>query len=160
MGLDSPTITQVPGDATNAGSPRHITVTADFTSGTWNTAAAHEILTVTGLNRVKIIARVEGTVTDTTDTGTLVLGTETTSNAYISSTDTDDLADGELWYDATPTTKTDTTATAMLDVVVNDDDIGYTIGGEALTGGSIVFECYWYPLEVGASVLAGAGGAL
>jgi hypothetical protein len=39
-------------------------------------------------------------------------------------------------------------------------DIGYEITGEALTSGNIVFHCVWDPLSAGASVVAGAGGAL
>lgn len=39
-------------------------------------------------------------------------------------------------------------------------DIGYEIGVEALTAGSLVFHCVWVPLSDGASVTAGAGGTL
>jgi hypothetical protein len=49
---------------------------------------------------------------------------------------------------------------AVFDWVLNGLDIGYEIGVEALTAGSIVFHCVWVPLSDGANVVAGAGGTL
>lgn len=137
-----------------------ITVDADLSSATWNTAAAHEIAVVTGIVRVMIIAEVITTGDDTSgNTATISLGWASDADGMIAATEVDDLADGELWYDATPTTTGDTFANVVLDFVVYDDDIGYTIGSEAATAGAIRFHIWWLPLSSGATVTAGEGGA-
>src|SRR5690606_22675545 len=64
----------------------YLAVTADLTSATWNTAATHEILTVTGAVRVRILPICTGSVTSS-GAITLTLGTETTPDAMIASTD-------------------------------------------------------------------------
>lgn len=135
-------------------------VTANLASATWNTVAAHEIATVTGLVRVAIIARVATTGDDTSgDTATIALGVAGATTSIIAATKVDALAAGELWYDATPTTVVDTYANAVLDFVVNNVDIGFTIGGEAATAGVIVFHIFWEAISSGAAVSAGVGGA-
>lgn len=146
----------------NFNATNYFTVTADFTSATWNTVAAHEVVTVTGACRVIILPRVTGTITSGGGTATLILGDETTTNSIIASTDAEQLADGEWWADTT-TTRTVLTRTLIngLDIVIQGGkDIGYTIGTEALTGGSIEFLVWWQPLVTGSSCAAGAGGAL
>ncbi|HYE76650.1 MAG TPA: hypothetical protein VEI97_01560, partial [bacterium] len=145
------------------GLPRnYFSVTADFTSATWNTAASHEIATVTGAARLVILPQVTGAPTSAGSAATLVLGDETTSNSLIASTDAENLAVGEWWFDATDTrTVASRTIYEKLDFLVhNGKDIGYTIGTEALTGGSIKFNVFWEPLDATGHVAAGAGGAL
>lgn len=133
-------------------------VTADMTSATWNTVAAHEIAVVTGLVRVQIVARVTDTVITTGTNGTIVLGWEGATTSMIGSTLADALVTNELWYDTSPTTVGDTFNNAVLDFVVNGADIGYTIGTNAATAGEIEFLVFWVPLSSGATVTAGAGG--
>jgi hypothetical protein len=78
----------------------------------------------------------------------------------IASTDSDDLIATEFWNDASPTgLQTEGASTATLDFVVGGGfDVGYTIGGEALTDGSILFHVWWTPLDSTGAVTAGAGG--
>jgi len=146
----------------NRNSTNYLAVTADFTSATWNTAASHEILTVTGACHIIILPQVTGTPTSAGSGATLVLGDETTSNSIIASTDAENLATGEWWFDATDTrTLAARSIFEKTDIVVgNGKDIGYTIGTEALTGGSIVFHVWWEPIDATGAVVAGAGGAL
>jgi hypothetical protein len=142
-------------------SGNYFTVTADLTSATWNTAAAHEIAVVTGLVMVSILAQVTDTGDDTSgDTATIALGVEDATAAMIAATEVDDLLAGELWYDTTPTTTAEAVATALLRWIVNGSDIGYTIAAEAAIAGTIVFHIWWVPLSSDATVAAGAGGAL
>ncbi len=140
----------------------YLSVTADLTSVTWNTVAAHEIATVTGMVHLLIIPEVTGTVTSGGGAATLVLGDETTADSIIASTDSEALATGEVWFDTT-TTRT-LAATSIYEktniVVGGGKDIGYTIGTEALTGGSIVFHMWWRPISATGAVVAGAGGPL
>lgn len=152
----------VAGVALNRNSTNYLGVTADFTSATWNTVAAHEILTVTGAAHIIILPEVKGTITSAGGTATLILGDETTTNSLITSSDAEGLAVGEWWFDATVTrTLAASSIFRALDfVVANGKDIGYTIGTEALTGGSILFHVWWEPIDATGAVAAGAGGAL
>jgi hypothetical protein len=141
--------------------PNYLAVTADLTSATWNTVATHELFTVTGLVRMRIYAEVTTTGDDTSgDTANIQLGVENTTDAFIAATEVDDLTAGEIWYDATPTTVTDDTTSVILDKVVNGEDVGYEITGEAATDGVIVFHCVWEPLNATGSVVAGDGSAM
>lgn len=153
---------RVAGMALNRNSTNYFSVTADFTSSTWNTVAAHEIATVTGAVHMIVLPEVTGTVTSAGGAATLILGDETTTNSIITSTDAENLATGEWWVDATDTR----TIAARSNfekcdfIVANGKDIGYTIGTEALTGGSIVFHVWWEQIGATGAVAAGAGGAL
>lgn len=154
-------INEVIGAALNKDSVNYLAVSADLSSATWNTVAAHEILTVTGLNRIRIMVECTVTCDDTTgNTATIVLGDETTSDALIASTEVDDILDTELWYDATPTLSADAFASVILDYITNGLDIGYEIAVEAATAGTLVFHVWWEPLNATGAVVAGAGGPL
>jgi len=154
-------IDELMGASLNYNTENYLAVTADLSSATWNTVATHELFTVTGLVRVRIIAVVTTTGDDTTgDTSNIQLGTDGDTDGFIAATDVDDLLEDELWYDATPTTKFDTTSTVVIDKTVNTEDVGYEITGEAATAGVIVFHCWWEALDGTGAVVAGAGGAM
>jgi hypothetical protein len=138
--------------------PNYIRVTADMASATWNTDATHEILTVTGLVRVKIIAECTESLVGVG--ATISLGTETTADAWIADTTAADIDVGQLWYDAAAHVTNVNTATALVDKVVIGVDIGYEIDTAALTDGTMVFHVWWEPISAGSAVVAGAGGAL
>jgi hypothetical protein len=148
--------------------PNYLAVTADMSIATWNTQAAHEILTATGAIQVKIIVECNTTLEDAGDAATLTLGTENNTAAWIASTsaagagDANQLDAGELWLDATPDDNyTAATSSAMLDfVLIDGDDVGYTVGGSAITAGSLVFHMWWYPLDSTGAATAGTGVAL
>lgn len=136
----------------------YFAVTADLTSATWNTVAAHEIATVTGAVRVRILPIC---TSDVTSGGaiTFILGTETTTNGMIASTDGTTIDAGEAWLTTTPSHLH--AKTAVLDfIIAAGQDIGYTIGSNAATGGTIVFHVWWEPLDATGAVAAGAGGVL
>ena len=141
-------------------SPNYISVTATFTSATWNTETTHEVFTVTGVVRMRTWIEVTGNVGSAGDGATVSYGTETAATDWIGATAEDALDSGELWYDTSPTTKVDTYANVVMDYVVNGLDVGYDIDGEALNAGSMVFHCVWEPLSSTGNVAAGAGGAL
>jgi hypothetical protein len=143
-------------------SANHIAVTADFTSATWNifTTPKHEVFTVTGIVRVWTWAECTGSVDSAGHGATIAYGHEAATSAFIAATDETTIDVGELWYATGPATKAIAFATAVFDWVLNGLDIGYEIGVEALTEGSIVFHCVWVPLSDGATVAAGAGGTL
>lgn len=140
----------------------YFTVTADMTSVTWNTVAAHEIATITGAVHMIIIPQITGSLTSGASLATLVLGDETVTNSLIPITTAANLALGEWWVDA-DTTRTVISRTLLNAVdftIGNGKDVGYTVATEAFTGGSILFHCYWEPMDSTGAVVAGAGGIL
>ena len=147
------------------GAGRYLAVTATMTSATWNTAASHEVFTVTGLVRLRMWIECTGALTDAADAADIQFGVEGATNGIIAATAAAGKGGGaigasELWYDDSPTTVYDTAANAIMDYVINGLDVGYEITGEALTGGSLVFHCVWEPLNATGNVAVGAGGTL
>ena len=143
-------------------SGNYLAVTADLTNATWNTVAAHEIATVTGAVRMLILPQCTSTVVTTGTNGTFILGDETNTSSLIASSLLDALATGEWWVDATITRTivTRSQMNALEFVVGNGKDIGYTIGVNAATNGTIVFHIWWVPIDATGAVAAGAGGVL
>jgi hypothetical protein len=142
------------------GTKNYLAVTVDLSEETYNTVATHEILTVTGLVRLRILPVVTVDGDDTTgDTANISLGHESDTDNFIAATDVDDLAAGELWLNATPT-EVAIDFTSIIDKIVNGVDVGYEITGEAATAGTIVFHCWWEPLDANGNVVAGDGSAM
>jgi hypothetical protein len=142
---------------------RYLSVAADFTNATWNdfvTTPKHEVFDVTGLVRLRLWITCTGDVDSTAHGATLCFGHASDTDAFIAATDETELDTGDLWYDATPTLACDTFANAVMDYVSNGLDVGYEIGGEALTTGALLFHCVWEPLSSTGNVTAGAGGTL
>ena len=152
---------------------RTVTVTVDFTSGTWNTVNTHELFTVTGAVDVLLSNRCTTSMTDAADGGMISLGVETDPDLLITSTSfsaATGIDAGRFWFSNTtqvsdafpPTTGMAPQNGAIIPRSIIGLDIGYEITVEAATGGVIEFVCMWRPSNgVGSgSVVAGAGGAL
>ena len=156
--------------APSSNHPNYFTVTADMTSATWNTVAAHEIATVTGMVRMQIIVETTATVVTTGTNGTMALGFEGNTSAIFSATALDAAVTGDVWsavYGSAATTvasgaEAQSSLThAIFDVVVaTGKDVGYTIATNAATTGTLTFHIWWTPLDSTGAVTAGAGGAL
>jgi len=147
----------------NANSPNYIAVDAVFAgapAAVWATVATHRVFVVTGICRLRMWIMAGGNVDSAGHAATVTFGHQGDPDAYIIATDEEALDVGELWYDNTPTTFEDAFANAVFDRVINGLAVGYEIAVEVLTAGSLIFHCVWEPLSVGASVVAGAGGAL
>lgn len=146
--------------------PNYVSVTADMASATWNTAASHEVLTITGTVRVRVLVVCTETLADAADGASIQFGIEGTTNAWIASTGAagaggNGIAAGEIWIDATPTETNGNTGTVVLDkIVAGGLDVGYELTGAALTDGTLVFHCWWVPISSDGHVAAGAGGSL
>jgi len=147
--------------------PNYFVVTADMTSATFNTIASHEIATVTGMVQMVVIPQCTSTLTDAADGASIQLGIEGTTTALIASTGAagagaNTIATNEFWLDATPADVivTRTALDALTFVVGGGLDVGYEITGAALTGGTLLFHCWWSPLDATGAVAAGAGGTL
>lgn len=137
----------------------YFTVTADGTSATWNTVASHEIATVTGMVRLRIIA--ECTEALVGATATIELGTANNTAEIIAQTTATDIDATEIWRSATPDVEVTAYSDAGRDyLVVGGTDVGYTIGTAALTDGTLIFHVWWEALDSTGAVTAGAGGSL
>jgi hypothetical protein len=117
----------------------------------------HEVFVVTGMVRARIIVYCTSDLTDAGG-GTIQFGKETDTDALIALTTSADIDTGEIWNSATPTTHI--TKAAVIDIIVNGEDLGYEIATAAATGGTLIFLCWHEPLTASASVAAGAGGTL
>ena len=154
------------GGNVNALASNHIAVTATMSSATWNTAASHEVFTVTGTVRMWLWALCTDGLTDAADAADIQLGVAGATNAFIAAAAAAGkggagIAAGGVWCDATPADTYGNTSSLVLDKVVSGGlDVGYEITGAALTGGVLVFHCVWVPLDGDGVVEAGAGGAL
>lgn len=125
-------------------------------SGTTGSVATHETFTVTGAVRVRLMF--ECTTTLTGATATISYGEETAGTSIIAATTGTDIIAGELWYDTTPTTSADAFGTAVFDrVIVNGADLGYAVATAALSGGVMVFHCWWEPLSPDGLVVTADG---
>lgn len=142
--------------------PNYIAVTTGVfdTTGTWSTVASHEIATVTGAVKMRILA--ECTALLDGATATIELGTANNTAEIIAQTTGTDLDATEIWSGATPDVECLVGAgNAILEVVViGGTDVGYTVGTAALTAGNITFHIWWIPLDATGAVVAGAGGSL
>jgi hypothetical protein len=152
------------GDAMNINGANFLAVTADGTNVTWNAVGAHEIATVTGLVRLRIIPVIS---TSLTGAGAeLVLGTEGDTNCMILATSAVELDDTEIWWSATAADnavrlRTPTVRDSLMhDWIINGEDVGYTVRYAAFGTGSVVFNMFWEPLNATGAVAAGAGGVL
>ena len=132
-------------------------VTADFSSATWNTVATHEILTVSGPNRVIIIPECTTALTSG-GAAELELGVEGDTDAFLGNTLATDIDQNEYWLNATPAAVF--SKSAVVDQIVNGLDVGYEVTVAALTGGVIDFHIWTIPLAESASVVSGSGGSL
>lgn len=154
------------GSGVTALASNHIAVTATMTSATWNTAASHEVFTVTGAVRMWIWILCTDTLTDAGDAADIQFGVAGATDAFIGVTAAAGkggaaIATGEIWCDTSPADTYGNASSLILDkVIVGGLDVGYEITGAALTGGLLVFHCIWVPLDNDGNVIAGAGGSL
>ncbi len=141
------------------GYTNRLIVTADFTSGTWNTVDTHELFTITGAVKILVLPIVTGTLTESVGGDpTICLGFATETDDILPDTVGTVLDVDMLWL----ANSGDYHIAGNLFTydIVNDEDLGYEIKVGALDGGSIMFICLWTALEEGAIVEAGLGGVL
>jgi len=140
---------------------RPLTVTANFTQSAWNTIGAHRVFTTSGLVEMYLTPVVTGSLTSSGG-ATLTLGDTTTTNILVASTNYTALTANLIWSATTPVSSYvgGSTIGALHIVTSSPNNIGYTVGTAALTGGSIAFNALWRPITIGSTVVAATGGAL
>jgi len=145
--------------ATAYDAPNYLAVPITFAALTTGAVATHELFTVTGMVRMRIIAECTA---DVAGTGSIQLGVEGATGSFIAVTAGTDIDAGDVWCDATPAETNGDTTTLLLDkIVAGGLDVGYEITIGTLTGGAITFHCWWEQLnEDGAVVAADGTGTL
>ena len=122
-------------------------------ASTTGSVATHEVITVTGLCRVKLLVQCS---TDLTGAGSAQLGVAGATTALVASTSGTAIDDTELWADATPPSYIFTTD-GIFDLITDGIDIGYEVTGATLTAGVLNFIYWWQPLEASATCASAAG---
>jgi hypothetical protein len=118
------------------------------------TASPINLFTVTGVVEAAVIGVVTATVTSG-GVPTAEVGVAGTTALYIAQVaDATGLATNEIWHDANPDATAEASTVWVPYISTNGQDIICTIGGAAITGGTIDFYCKWYPISSGASVAA------
>ena len=142
--------------ALSVNAPNHIAVTVDMTSATWNTVATHEVFAVTGAVRMRVW--ILCTETPTGD-GAIFPMDQAISWAP-EATGLDEISSGQMLSTQSGASGSRPMSVGVFDRVVFAVGAGYRIDNAPATGGTFVFHCVWEPLSDGATVVAGAGGAL
>jgi len=145
--------------------PNKIAKSVDFSNATWNTAASHEVFTVTGTIRGRLIIRCTSTLTDAADGASIQMGVAGATNALIASTGAAGaggvtITSGNLWFSIAPANYGLSSSVVIDFIVSNGTDIGYEITGAALTGGTLEFDLYYEALNSTGAVVLGDGSAL
>jgi hypothetical protein len=140
------------------------------TTGAWSTVSGdgeHEVITVTGACRIRILIEVVTAVTSTSDTGTIAFGYEGNTAALFAAytLGAGAMATGDICSVSGTTLTTPISGTlfanAFMDfVVTGGKDVGYVLATNAATGGEIKFHVWWAPLDSTGLCVAGAGGTM
>jgi len=115
------------------------------------TGNPHTLFTVSGPVLIEVIGYCTADLTGAS--ATVEVGVAGSTAALIAQTTATAIDAGEIWHDATPDAKLEA-STVMVQQLVNDLDIIQTVGTANVTGGSIDYVAYWYPLSPDASVTA------
>ncbi len=134
----------------------YIYKTVDFSTVSAQTVGTHEVFTVTGMVRMKILAECTETLVGSVNTTEIAFGTDTSGSAWIGGTSANIIASGEMWCDSSPTEVQGAYSTVVLDKVVTaGKDIGYTVGTTEVSAGIMTFHCWWSPLNSSGAVATG-----
>jgi hypothetical protein len=136
-------------------SPNYLQVPITFAALTTGAVGTHEILTLSGMVRLRILVEC---LTNLAGGGSIQLGVAGTTNSFIASTTATDIDSGEIWIDATPTETNGNTSSLILDkIVCGGLDVGYEVTGDTITSGALIFHI-WYELLNGSAAVVVADG--
>jgi hypothetical protein len=86
--------------------------------------------------------------------GTCEVGCTGNTNGIIAQTTATAIDDGEVWFSNTPVSGLTATTNIGQYLIVDGADIILTVGTGDVTDGTIVFDCYWTPMDSTSSVVA------
>lgn len=145
------------------GRTNHLAVDVNLANATWNTVATHEVFTVTGTIRCRLLVTCSESVLETDPqaaNGTIQAGIAGTTDAFIAATAQTAVDTGEIWHDNSPDASAEAYSVLKDFIVTNGVDIGYELAVEAATDGTVTFHLWWEPLDATGAVVAGPGTAL
>jgi hypothetical protein len=128
--------------------------TITFVAGTTGAVATHEIFTVTGSVRLRLLPLC---TTDLVGAGTIVLGVEGATNAFIASTNSEAIDANEFWLSATPAALVVANSSVLDFNIAGGLDVGYEIASVAASAGVISFYYAWKALSSNGAVVAADG---
>jgi hypothetical protein len=161
LGANRSIVDEIRGAALNYNGVNYLGVSVDLSNATWNTAATHEVFTITGLVRMRLLVECTETVIQSAGTAIICLGTDSGSSGWIAGTSAAAIGLGEIWSTSTPTLTDGNFSTLSFDKIVsNGKDVGYEIGTAPISDGTLVFHCWWEGLNSSGVVAAGSGGVL
>lgn len=131
---------------TNPPSPQnqHVRNTITMVVGTTGTVAAHTVFTVTGSVIVRALTVYATSSITSGGAATLKLGTTEVTNIFIDTTTATDITTtNNVWVSTTPSASGLGLPAAMMDIFLVGTAIKYTVGTAALTGGVLVFDCFY-----------------
>jgi len=131
--------------------------TVTFVGGTANAIGDHDgtgdpatLFTVTGAVSVRVYG--VASVAPVGDTATIEVGVAGDTAGLIAQSTATDLAIGDVWLDATPTTKVEAISGLAEKIIGDGLDIILTVGTANITAGVVTFYCLWTPISEGAEV--------
>lgn len=131
---------------------RHEKKSITFVAANTGAVASKELFQVTGLIMACVIPICTDSLT-AGGAGTLALGNETVTNQFVAATTLTGIDVDEFWLGTTPAQYFVSSDTVPVWSLINNLDIGYTVGNaDACTGGTIDFHLFWYPISEGATV--------
>jgi hypothetical protein len=132
-----------------------VSKTAAFTAGAGTgDVGTFALFTVTGQVIVKIVAVCTETVVEGVGGGTVEVGITGDTATIIAQTTSTNLDVNEIWHDATPDADIEALSVMSEFIIVNGGDIFITIAGQDVTDGTVVFHCFWTPLDSTGLVVA------
>ena len=132
-----------------------------FAAATTGAVASKELFKVNGHVLAAVIGVCTADVTMGGAGATISLGSATSLTGMIGNTAGDAIDAGELFgLHTTPPTSMIVTDSVPQYLYLYNDDIGYTIGTDTLSGGTIDFYCLWYPIVEGSTITAQANNTV
>ena len=116
-----------------------------FAAATTGATGAHTLFTVTDNCLVSVFGVCDTTITSG-GAPTFEVGVTGNTAALIAQTTAENIADGDIWVDATDT-RVGVGAVPAMQVLNDGNDIILTINTATLTAGVIDFYCLWRPLN-------------
>ena len=138
----------------------YLSVVADLTSSTWNTAAFHRIAAISGAVEMSITPVI--TTALASSAHTISLGDTNSATSIASAQALSGFTTANMIWgtsgSAPAATNTSANGLGPLHLTNAGFNIGYTLSNSE-TQGKITFNIYWRPLAPNATVTAGTGGA-
>lgn len=134
-----------------------VSKTVTFAGGTTNdpgdfdgTGNPATLFNVTGTVRMRLFATCGTTLVGAS--ATISVGTASTATGLIASTTAANIAQYEIWHDATPDASIELYTVATEKIVTRN--VIQTVGIANITAGALTYFCIWSPLSDGATVTA------